>query len=96
MSAGELLVNHASPRPPNNNLAPRATEEVAKAFVSHFYQTFDSGVDNLAGLYVSWGMGGLMDCGRGSSQATTQDPPATADGLQARAIQYLESCIVHP
>lgn len=28
-------------------------EEVAKAFVQHYYQTFDGNVDQLAGLYVS-------------------------------------------
>ena len=28
-------------------------QEVAQAFVGHFYQTFDSNVDGLAGLYVS-------------------------------------------
>mmetsp|Transcript_724 Transcript_724/g.1698 ORF Transcript_724/g.1698 Transcript_724/m.1698 type:complete len:122 (+) Transcript_724:179-544(+) len=28
-----------------------SAEEVANAFVSHFYQTFDSSVDGLAGLY---------------------------------------------
>jgi hypothetical protein len=31
-----------------------SSDEVAKAFVQHFYQTFDSGVDALAGLYVSF------------------------------------------
>lgn len=30
-----------------------SAEEVAKAFVQHFYQTFDAGVDALGGLYVS-------------------------------------------
>ncbi len=30
-----------------------SAEEVANAFVNHFYQTFDGGVDALAGLYVS-------------------------------------------
>jgi hypothetical protein len=30
-----------------------SAEEVAKAFVQHFYQTFDTNVDGLAGLYVS-------------------------------------------
>lgn len=30
-----------------------SAEDVAKAFVQHFYQTFDSNVDGLAGLYVS-------------------------------------------
>mmetsp|Transcript_14791 Transcript_14791/g.20174 ORF Transcript_14791/g.20174 Transcript_14791/m.20174 type:complete len:122 (-) Transcript_14791:403-768(-) len=28
-----------------------SAEEVAKAFVQHFYQTFDSNVEQLAGLY---------------------------------------------
>ena len=28
-------------------------QDVAQAFVTHFYQTFDAGVDNLAGLFVS-------------------------------------------
>lgn len=28
-------------------------QEVANAFVQHFYQAFDSGAANLAGLYVS-------------------------------------------
>lgn len=28
-------------------------QEVAQAFVSHFYQAFDSNVESLAGLYVS-------------------------------------------
>ena len=32
-----------------------SAEEVAKAFVEHFYKTFDeSGVDALAGLFVSF------------------------------------------
>ena len=31
-----------------------SAEEVAKAFVAHFYQTFDAGADALAGLFVSW------------------------------------------
>jgi hypothetical protein len=30
-----------------------SAEEVAKAFVQHYYQTFDGNVDQLAGLYVS-------------------------------------------
>ncbi len=30
-----------------------SAEEVAKAFVQHFYKTFDSNVEVLAGLYVS-------------------------------------------
>ena len=30
-----------------------SAEEVAKAFVQHFYQTFDAGVDALGGLFVS-------------------------------------------
>jgi len=30
-----------------------SAEEVAKAFVQHFYQTFDTNVDALGGLYVS-------------------------------------------
>jgi hypothetical protein len=29
-------------------------EEVAKAFVGHFYQAFDSNADQLAGLFVSF------------------------------------------
>ena len=31
-----------------------SAEEVAKAFIQHFYQTIDSNVDALAGLYVSF------------------------------------------
>ena len=31
-----------------------SAEEVAKAFVQHFYQTFDAGVDALSGLFVSY------------------------------------------
>ena len=30
-----------------------SADEVAKAFVNHFYQTFDASCDGLAGLYVS-------------------------------------------
>ncbi len=30
-----------------------SAEEVAKAFVAHFYQAFDGGADALAGLFVS-------------------------------------------
>jgi hypothetical protein len=30
-----------------------SADEVAKAFVQHFYTTFDSNLDSLAGLYVS-------------------------------------------
>jgi len=30
-----------------------SAEEVAKAFVQHFYNAFDTNVDGLAGLYVS-------------------------------------------
>ena len=30
-----------------------SAEEVAKAFVQHFYNSFDSNVEALAGLYVS-------------------------------------------
>ena len=30
-----------------------SAEEVAKAFVGHFYQAFDSNAQGLAGLYVS-------------------------------------------
>lgn len=30
-----------------------SAEEVAKAFVQHFYQAFDGGADQLAGLFVS-------------------------------------------
>jgi hypothetical protein len=30
-----------------------SADEVAKAFVQHFYQAFDSNVDSLASLYVS-------------------------------------------
>lgn len=33
-----------------------SAEEVAKAFVQHFYQTFDNGVDGLAGLYSEQSM----------------------------------------
>ena len=29
-------------------------QEVSEAFVRHFYQAFDGGVDQLAGLYVSF------------------------------------------
>jgi hypothetical protein len=29
-----------------------SAEEVAKAFVQHYYQTFDANVDGLAGLFV--------------------------------------------
>lgn len=35
---------------PNNIMS---AEEVAQAFVQHFYQAFDSNVDSLAGLFVS-------------------------------------------
>lgn len=35
-----------------------SAEEVANAFVQHFFTTFDNGVDNLAGLFVS------LLCGR--------------------------------
>lgn len=31
-----------------------SAEEVAQAFVQHFYQTFDSNVESLAGLFVSF------------------------------------------
>ena len=31
-----------------------SAEEVAKAFVAHFYQTFDANAAALAGLYVSF------------------------------------------
>lgn len=31
-----------------------SAEEVATAFVSHYYQAFDAGADSLAGLYVSF------------------------------------------
>jgi hypothetical protein len=31
-----------------------SAEEVAKAFVQHYYQAFDTNVDGLAGLYVSF------------------------------------------
>jgi hypothetical protein len=31
-----------------------SAEEIATAFVQHFYQTFDNGVDALAGLFVSF------------------------------------------
>jgi hypothetical protein len=30
-----------------------SADEVAKAFVAHFYQNFDTAVDQLATLYVS-------------------------------------------
>jgi hypothetical protein len=30
-----------------------SSEEVAKAFVQHFYQTFDADAQNLVGLFVS-------------------------------------------
>lgn len=30
-----------------------SADEVAKAFVQHFYQTFDANPEGLAGLYVS-------------------------------------------
>jgi hypothetical protein len=30
-----------------------SAEQVANAFVQHYYQTFDSNVQNLAGLFVS-------------------------------------------
>jgi hypothetical protein len=30
-----------------------SADEVAKAFVTHFYQTIDTNLDSLAGLYVS-------------------------------------------
>ena len=30
-----------------------SAEEVAKAFVQHYYQAFDSNADSLAGLFVS-------------------------------------------
>ena len=30
-----------------------SAEDIAKAFVQHFYQAFDSNVDSLAGLFVS-------------------------------------------
>lgn len=33
-----------------------AADEVAKAFVQHFYQTFDQNVDSLAGLYQAASM----------------------------------------
>lgn len=31
-----------------------SAEEIATAFVQHFYQTFDNGVDSLGGLFVSY------------------------------------------
>lgn len=31
-----------------------SAEEVAKAFVQHYYQTFDNNVDGLAGLFVRY------------------------------------------
>lgn len=31
-----------------------SAEEVANAFVQHYYSTFDSNVDNLASLFVSF------------------------------------------
>lgn len=30
-----------------------SAEEIAKAFVQHYYQSFDSNADSLAGLFVS-------------------------------------------
>lgn len=36
-----------------SNLLTMSADEVAKAFVNHFYQTFDANCDGLAGLYVS-------------------------------------------
>jgi hypothetical protein len=56
------LLDHKPPTPPAIALAPRhsiklptmSAEEVAKAFIQHFYQTIDSNVDALAGLYVSF------------------------------------------
>ena len=46
------------PRAPSLTMS---AEEVAKAFVQHFYQAFDAGADSLGGLYVSHI---LMDFGR--------------------------------
>lgn len=54
--------NHKRPSPPLSTLLPltplkqptMSAEEVAKAFIQHFYQTIDSNVDALAGLYVSF------------------------------------------
>ena len=40
--------------PPSKLSNTMSAEEVAKAFVAHFYQAFDTGVDGLAGLYVSF------------------------------------------
>jgi hypothetical protein len=37
-----------------------SAEEVANAFVQHFYQTFDNGVDGLAGLFVSISYAGFV------------------------------------
>lgn len=37
-----------------NNYYTMSAEEVAKAFVQHFYQTFDTNVSALSGLYVSY------------------------------------------
>jgi hypothetical protein len=37
-----------------------SAEEIATAFVQHFYQTFDSGVDALAGLFVSFRIDALI------------------------------------
>ena len=42
-----------------------SAEEVAKAFVEHFYKTFDeSGVDALAGLFVSFYQLDFLEVGR--------------------------------
>jgi hypothetical protein len=41
-----------------------SAEEVAKAFVQHFYTAFDSSVDGLAGLYVSFRE--MSQCQKGS------------------------------
>ena len=39
-----------------------SAEEVAQAFVQHYFQTFDSNVDNLAGLFVSLLLGTHRCC----------------------------------
>jgi len=37
-----------------------SAEEVANAFIAHYYQAFDANADQLAGLYVSIGCVGLV------------------------------------
>lgn len=51
-----ISANFAQPRNKTNKYQHKATmsaEEVAKAFVQHFYQAFDADATSLAGLYVS-------------------------------------------